>query len=91
MAPEHRPDEASIREQAYYLWEQDGRPQGHEMEYWQRASVAMTEGTQLSTLTEAAPKRAKAPTSKAAASKIRAAPTKMSKTKDAPKAKPKKK
>jgi hypothetical protein len=26
-----------IRERAYRLWEQDGRPAGHEQEYWERA------------------------------------------------------
>jgi hypothetical protein len=57
MAPEHRPSEAEIRRQAYYLWEQDGRPQGHDMEYWQRATVAVTEREQLSTLTDEPPKR----------------------------------
>jgi len=59
MAPEHRPDEAAIREQAYYLWEQDGRPDGHAMEYWQRAMVAVTEREQLSTLADDPPRRAK--------------------------------
>ena len=95
-------NEASIREQAYYFWEQDGRPQGREMEYWQRASVAVAEQEQLSTLTEAPPKRGKVPSTKAskggpatklkaAASTIRGAPAKMVKAKDTPKAKPKKK
>ena len=32
--------EAAIREQAYYLWEQDGKPSGRENEYWQRALAA---------------------------------------------------
>jgi hypothetical protein len=26
-----------IRERAYHLWEQDGRPEGREAEYWERA------------------------------------------------------
>lgn len=56
MAPEHRPQEAAIREQAYYLWEQDGRPEGHDMEYWQRATVAVAERGQLETLTDEPPK-----------------------------------
>lgn len=29
---EHR-----IRERAYHLWEHDGRPQGRDLEYWERA------------------------------------------------------
>lgn len=60
MAPEHRPQEAAIREQAYYLWERDGRPEGHDMEYWQRATVAIAEREQLETLTDAPPKKAPA-------------------------------
>lgn len=102
MAPEHMASEAAIREQAYYFWEQDGRPQGRETEHWQRASVAVAGDAQLSTLTEGAPKRAKAPATKAskggpatklkaAASTIRGAPAKMVKAKDTPRAKPKKK
>ncbi len=26
-----------IRERAYHLWEEDGRPEGRDMEYWERA------------------------------------------------------
>ena len=29
--------EAAVRETAYFLWEQDGRPFGREQEYWFRA------------------------------------------------------
>lgn len=29
--------EQSVRETAYFLWEQDGRPIGREQEYWYRA------------------------------------------------------
>jgi hypothetical protein len=54
-------DEAAIREQAYYFWEQDGRPEGRETEYWMRATVALSEKAQLDTLTKPAPKPAKAP------------------------------
>ena len=33
-----RPDhEQRIRELAYHLWEQDGRPYGRDVEFWQRA------------------------------------------------------
>lgn len=102
MAPEHLASEATIREQAYYFWEQDGRPHGRDMEYWQRARVAVAEKDQLSALTEAPPKRTKSPATKAskggpptklkaAASTIRGAPAKMVKAKDATKPKPKKK
>jgi hypothetical protein len=29
--------ELAVRETAYFLWEQDGKPQGREQEYWFRA------------------------------------------------------
>jgi hypothetical protein len=29
--------EQAVRESAYFLWEQDGRPEGREHEYWYRA------------------------------------------------------
>lgn len=29
--------EQSVRETAYFLWEQDGRPQGREQDYWYTA------------------------------------------------------
>jgi hypothetical protein len=74
-------DDAAIREQAYYFWEQDGRPEGRETEYWQRAAVAVSEKSQMDTLTKPAPKKAKA-----AASKTKTAPTKAEPVK-----KPKKK
>jgi Protein of unknown function (DUF2934) len=31
-AREHR-----VRERAYHLWEADGKPHGHDVEYWERA------------------------------------------------------
>ena len=77
-------DEAAIREQAYYFWEQDGRPEGRETEYWERAEVALTEKSQLDTLTALPPKKAAKP--KAAASKSKAEPAKAGKP---PKKKPK--
>ena len=30
-------DEEAIRLTAYFLWEQDGRPEGQQDEYWRRA------------------------------------------------------
>ena len=95
-------DEAAIREQAYYFWEQDGRPTGREMEYWSRAAVALAELTQMATLTKAPPQpsavtkktaapklKAPPPKLKMAASKVKAAPAKA--TKPVAKVKPKKK
>lgn len=29
--------EQAVRETAYFLWEQDGKPHGREQEYWYRA------------------------------------------------------
>jgi hypothetical protein len=29
--------EAAVRDTAYFLWEQDGRPEGRADEYWERA------------------------------------------------------
>lgn len=69
--------EHAIREQAYYFWEQDGRPHGRETEYWIRAVHSV--GT--------AHKPAK-PKVKAAASKASTAPARTGK---ASAAKPKKK
>ncbi|MBV8094631.1 MAG: DUF2934 domain-containing protein [Acetobacteraceae bacterium] len=34
MSPER---EQRIRERAYHLWEQEGRPEGRETEFWERA------------------------------------------------------
>jgi len=91
-------NDAAIREQAYLLWEKEGRPEGREMEFWTRAQVRVAEGEQLTQLTKPAPKRAKPAkadgTAKAAATKVKPAPTKAVKARavkaDA-KAKPKKK
>lgn len=100
--PGHKPaDEVAIREQAYYFWEQDGRPHGRETEYWMRASVALSGKAQMDTLTQGPPKKPKAAAAKAvakpkaeaklkaAASTAKAAPSKSGKS--GGKAKPKKK
>lgn len=34
-------DESVVREQAYLLWEQDGRPFGRDAEFWLRAEAAL--------------------------------------------------
>ena len=31
--------ESSIKERAYHLWEKEGRPQGREAEFWERARL----------------------------------------------------
>lgn len=106
--PAHKPaDEAAVREQAYYFWEQDGRPQGRENEYWARAAVAVSDKSQMDTLIKGPPKKATkvatkpvakpkgAPKLKVAANTAKAAPSKSGKSdgraKADAKAKPKKK
>ncbi|MEO7222856.1 MAG: DUF2934 domain-containing protein [Devosia sp.] len=97
-------DDAAIREQAYYFWEEDGRPEGRETEYWMRATVAVTGKAQLDTLTDSAPKKAAKPkvaAKPAAKSKVTAKPapklkaaaskTKATPAKAEPAKKPKKK
>ena len=36
-ASDHRDREQRVRELAYHLWEQDGRPYGRDVEFWERA------------------------------------------------------
>jgi hypothetical protein len=100
MPTVHMADEAAIREQAYYLWEQDGRPHGRDGEYWDRAVAVLTPKVKPTAKTAAAakPKAAAklvakpkaetkpAPKLKAAASKSKAVPAKAE-----PAKKPKKK
>ena len=90
---QHKSNEAAIREQAYYFWEQDGRPHGRESEYWHRAAVALTEKSDADTLTKGAPKRpgaaATSAPKRAAASRTKEAPSKSAK--DGSGKKPKKK
>ena len=83
--PTGQRDEAAIREQAYYFWEQDGRPEGRETEYWARAEVAVREKSQLDRLTAPPPKKATKP--KAAANKAKPEPAKAEKPRKKPKAK----
>lgn len=78
--PTHKPaDEAAIREQAYHFWEQDGRPHGRETEYWMRATVAVSDKSQMDRLTKGPPKTS---------AKVEAAP-KLKPTAKAAKAEPK--
>ena len=79
MSTPQAADEAAIREQAYYLWEKDGRPDGRDNEYWHRAMVAVGEKSQLDALTQPPPKVRKAaaatpPSKVKAESKTKAAP-----------------
>lgn len=79
--------EHAIREQAYYFWEQDGRPHGREAEYWIRAVDAVNNNTAERPRKMAGKADAK-PKAKAAASKASTAPAKSAKPSES---KPKKK
>jgi hypothetical protein len=35
------PSEQAIRERAYFLWEQNGRPAGRDLEFWSHAAAAL--------------------------------------------------
>ncbi len=66
MTPER---EARIRERAYRLWEEDGRPDGRETEFWERAEelIGMEENADAALLPNPAtdPTRAEKPTEEA--------------------------
>jgi len=94
MTQAHAGKDAAIREQAYLLWEQEGRPEGREMEFWTRAQVKVAESEQLKHLTKGPPKRARAADAVKSASAPKAVAAKSSKAKAEKadgKAKPKKK
>lgn len=59
MSKSMPPSEAEIRDQAYFFWEQDGRPGGRETEYWMRATVALSEKADADTLTSPPPPKPK--------------------------------
>ena len=65
--------EQAIRERAYYLWEQEGRPHGRDIEYWSRAAAEA----------EAKPKRARAAAATAEAVPTKTAPMKATSRKKA--------
>ena len=94
MTEAHTGKDAAIREQAYLLWDQEGRPEGREMEFWTRAQVKVAESAQLKSLTKAPPKRGKTAAPPKSTKPTRAAAAKSSKPDKADtktKAKPKKK
>jgi hypothetical protein len=39
--PKQDPDQ-TIRENAYYLWEREGRPHGHDQDHWLRAAAKLS-------------------------------------------------
>jgi hypothetical protein len=48
------PQENDIRDRAYALWQQDGSPEGRELEFWQRAERELSEESGLDRSEEAA-------------------------------------
>ena len=48
-------EEAAVRETAYFLWEQDGRPEGKEEEYWLRALEQFKRSSECQDLMEECP------------------------------------
>lgn len=47
MARDH--NETNIRDRAYALWQNDGSPDGRELEFWDRAERELTEEAGLDT------------------------------------------
>ena len=70
--------EHAIREQAYYFWEQDGRPHGRETEYWIKAVQAVNNNAPGPSGKRAVKADAK-PKAKAVASSAKVAPAKTAK------------
>lgn len=90
MTRTHSHDDAAIRERAYLLWEQEGRPHGREMEFWSRAEVAMAETEQMQELSAPPPKPKRAAASRIKDSASAAGKAAKAATALKPKSKPKK-
>jgi len=41
----HQPSEQDIRDRAYQLWEEAGRPEGEPDQFWNRAREALTKSS----------------------------------------------
>jgi hypothetical protein len=50
----HTLQENDIRDRAYALWQQDGSPEGRELDFWRRAERELAEEAGLDTSEEAA-------------------------------------
>ena len=61
--------EQRIRERAYLLWEADGRPQGREIEYWERARFLIGGGEPTSTVENGREPNVRGPNGATAAAK----------------------
>jgi len=55
-------DSSAVRQRAYELWEQDGRPEGREVDYWLMAEAELSRGSGVAggppVLDQAAPAKA---------------------------------
>ncbi|WP_323769941.1 DUF2934 domain-containing protein [Antarctobacter sp.] len=80
-----QPDTAKIAEAAFFLWLDEGRPQGQDRDHWFRATQALTAATK-----PARKPRAKA-AAKPAAARAKAAPKTKAAAKPAAARKPRKK
>lgn len=49
-------DEAAIRQRAHQLWEQAGRPEGRDMEFWTLAEVSLAAPEQMQEVNAPPPK-----------------------------------
>ena len=48
----HTPNDDDIRARAYALWEQDGSPEGRDIDYWHRAERELSEEAGVDTSAE---------------------------------------
>jgi hypothetical protein len=54
--------EDRIRERAHQIWEEQGRPEGRELEHWHEAELQLLEGLDTESVREGGDSQAKAPT-----------------------------
>ena len=58
-----QPDKIQIADRSYFIWEQEGRPEGKALEHWLRAQSEL-EAEALSQIKTGKPKRTRAATAK---------------------------
>lgn len=76
-----KPTEQELREAAYYLWEQEGRPDGKDFDHWIRANAELGRAAAVSKATKSAAD--KSPAAKKPAAKRTATARKTTATKTA--------
>ncbi len=67
-----QPDNSQIAETAYLIWLDEGQPDGHDEDHWQRARLALSAETVKQRAKKAAPKTDASKTKAAAAPKVAA-------------------